>query len=410
MPEKIKPLAAITVSRLSKEGLHRVDDGLYLKIGKIPTAKSWILRTQALEGQRKYGLGAYPKVTLSEARKVAEKLREDLENGKDPTIERRAKRAKLLENRAKTVTFDLCAARYIEAKRPEWSSPKHAAQWTSTLARYASPYIGKLPVKDIKRAQVLELLNLIWLTKTETASRLRGRIEAVLDYAKSLDLRTGDNPAAWRGGLQAVLAAPKKVTPVVNQPALSYTRISEFMANVRAAQGMGAKCLEFAVLTAVRSNEAAGATWAEIDLDAALWTIPAQRMKKKKAHFVPLSTQAVALLQSLPTFVGNPHVFASPSKQGAGVVGDTLLVLAKRIAKGMGETVTTHGFRTTMNEWAANCTDFDSQTVQFALAHKLSDSVEAAYQRSTLLAKRKPLMQAWANRCYDNNPPHVFDK
>lgn len=384
--------------------------GLYLKIGSTPTAKSWILRTQAIEGQRKYGLGGYPAVTLADARKAVTALRIGLLAGIDPAAEKTAKRAKRLESKANAVTFDQCAARYIEAKRLEWQNIKHAAQWSSTLKTYASPVIGKLHVKDIKRAHVLEVLTPIWPTKTETAGRVRGRIEAVLDYAKSLDLRTGDNPAQWRGGLQSVLAAPKKVTPVVNQPSLSYTRLNEFMALLKASQGMGARCLEFAILTAARSNEAAGATWAEIDLDAALWTIPAQRMKKKKAHFVPLSTQAIELLRSLPVFFGNPHVFASPSKQGAAVVGDTLLVLAKRLAKGMNEQVTTHGFRATFNEWAANCTDFDSQTVQFALAHSLSDSVEAAYQRTTLIEKRKPLMQAWANRCSGNNLPSSFDK
>jgi integrase len=254
--------------------------------------------------------------------------------------------------------------------------------------------MGSLFVSQIERAQVLAVLEPIWLNKTETANRLRGRIEKILDYAKALNLRSGDNPAAWKGGLETILAKPSKIQMIVHHAALEHNNIGMFMADLRVINSMAARCLEFCILTATRSGEARGTRWSEIDLEAALWHIPAERMKAGKPHTVPLSMQVQALLKALPCVVGADYVF--PAAKKLRPLSDmTLTTVLRR----MDLQVTTHGFRSTFRDWAADCTHIDRQTCEQALAHQLPDKVEAAYLRSNLLLKRRPLMQQWADRC-----------
>jgi integrase len=412
MPKPAKALPAITVSRLKNEGLHFVGvTGLYLQVGKNPAHRSWILNVTTSTGRRRLGLGAYPAVSLVDATLAASAMRRELVTGTDPTAvkqaaatEKKAKKAAAADlKKANKNTFDTCAAQYIKAKRHGWKNAKHAAQWTTTLKTYASPFIGQLPVKDITRAHVLAALQPIWITKTETASRVRGRIEAVLDYAKSLDLRTGDNPAAWAGGLESILAAPRKVATEKNHAALDYERMGAFMAGLRT---------ELCILTATRSNEARAAKWCDIDLDNAVWTIPAAGMKKGKAHTVALSTQAIDLLRTVPRFAGVEYVFAT--REDGYASETTLRQLLTRLdywvtTEGELRRITTHGFRAAFRTWAEETTDTPRAVVEFALAHGLKDRTEAAYQRSNLLEKRRPLMQLWANHCDNDNPPNSFD-
>ncbi len=395
MPKIAKELNALTVGRLKKQGSYAVGKvaGLYLNVGANPQARNWTLCVMTATGRREFGLGAYPALTLADAHKKAQALKDTIKAGIDPVAESKANKSRAKAAKAKNITFTQLAADYIAAKEHEWRNPKHRDQWANTLNTYAAPFIGELIVKDIDRAHVIAALSPIWLTKTETATRLRGRIEKILDYAKSLDLRTGDNPAAWKGGLESVLAKPSKVKQVEHHAALNHAHIGIFMVQLKGKEGAGARCLEFCILTATRSGEARGATWAEFDLDAALWTIPAQRMKAGKAHTVPLSTQALALLRTMPRFTTD-YVFPS-TKQGQQLSDMTLTAVLRR----MGAGVTAHGFRSTFRDWAANCTTFDRQTCEHALAHQLPNKVEAAYQRSTMLEKRKALMQAWADRC-----------
>lgn len=289
--------------------------------------------------------------------------------------------------------FQQCAEHYIEAKRAGWKNAKHAAQWGATLTQYAFPIIGTLNVADVTLPHVLKILEPIWTTKTETASRLRGRIQSVLDYATARGYRTGDNPARWTGHLKELLPAPGKVARVEHHAALPWQEVGAFMAELRQQAGMGARALELAILTAARSGEVRGATWAEVDLAQAVWTIPANRMKARKEHRVPLSAEAVELLRTLPRIAGSELLF--PNSKGAALSDMTLSAVLKR----MGRAVTAHGFRSTFRDWAGECTAYPREVIEHALAHQLRDRAEAAYARGTLFDKRRRLMAEWAQFC-----------
>lgn len=395
MPKRKPELSALKVKRLAKgPGFHSVGGVAGLALSVQPTgAASWILRVQVGDRRRDLGLGSYPTVTLEQARQKARAARELIEQGIDPTAQRQAARDALRAAEGKRLTFRKAAERFIERKRVEFRSEKHAAQWGNTLEAYAHPVIGSLPVDQIELAHIKRILDPIWSKKTETAKRLRGRIESVLAYATASGFRSGDNPARWRGNLDAVMAKPGKLAKVKHHRALPVADLPEFMAALRDAEGMGARALEFAILTAARSGEVRGATWAEIDLAEKTWTIPAGRMKAEKAHRVPLSPAAVTLLKALPRIVGSDYVFPSP--RGKALSDMTLSAVTRR----MGVDAVPHGFRSTFRDWCSENTNYPREVAEQALAHTISNAVEAAYRRGDLFEKRRRLMAEWAKYC-----------
>jgi integrase len=292
-----------------------------------------------------------------------------------------------------SLTFEQCASRYIAAKAPEWKNVKHAAQWTSTLQTYAFPVIGGLLVQDVELPQIKAVLDPIWVAKTETASRLRGRIESVLDWATVNGYRTGLNPARWRGHLDKVLPAPGRIAKPDHHAALPLPEVGAFMKALRSQEGMGALALEFAILTAARSGEVRGATWDEIDLDGAVWTIAGDRMKAGKEHRVPLSAAALAVLSKVPRMAGTDLVFPAPL---GGQLSDMTLTAVTRRMK---VAAVPHGFRSTFRDWCSERTNYPREVVEMALAHAIGDKVEAAYRRGDLFEKRRALMSEWARFC-----------
>lgn len=391
MGKRAVELGALEVSRRTEPGLHFVGGvaGLALQVSSVG-ARSWILRVRVGGKRREMGLGGYPSVTLADARARAREVRLLLDNGVDPIADRRARKSALAADVAKAVTFEWCAKRFIEGKSAEWKNAKHAAQWTSTLEQYAYPIIGKMLVRDVELPHVLRILEPIWETKTETASRVRSRLDNVLDWATVHGYRTGPSPARWKGHLDKLLAAPSKVQRVEHHAALDYRQAGAFMWKLRAQAGMAARALEFAILTAARSGEVRGATWQEIDFEAAVWTIPPERMKAKKEHRVPLSSPVVELLKRLPREAGAELVFPAP--RGGALSDMSLLAVLRR----MGVDATPHGFRSSFRDWAGETTAYPREVIEHALAHQLKDKAEAAYARGTLFEKRRRLMVEWA--------------
>lgn len=395
MAKGIGKLSALKVTKETRPGYYGDGGGLWLQVSKSGT-KSWVFRFKSpVTGKaREMGMGSINTYSLSEARSRATDVRKILDAGRDPIADRDAERQKIKLATAMAMTFEECADAYIEVHRAGWKNPKHAKQWENTLATYASPVIGSLSVASVDMPLVLKILEPIWTTKNETASRLRGRIEAVLDWATVRGYRAGDNPARWKGHLDKVLPAPNKVQKVKHHPALHYGEVGEFMTALRKCDGIGAKALEFTILTASRSGEVRGATWQEIDLKAKTWTIPAERMKAGKEHRIPLSKQVVKLLQSMSRIKDVAHIFPSP--QNDALSDMSLMAVLRRMGR---EDLTVHGFRSTFRDWAGETTPFPREVIEHALAHQLRDKAEAAYQRGDLLVKREKLMQAWADYC-----------
>ena len=373
--------------------------GLYLQVSRSGT-KSWIFR-YALNGrERQMGLGPLHTITLSEARTSAMEARRLKLSGLDPIDARGAERkVKRLED-ARAISFKQAAAAYIKTNKSAWKNPKHAAQWASTLATYADPIFGNVPVAGIDTTLVMRALEAIWSDKPETASRLRGRIESVLDWATARGYRTGENPARWRGHLDKMLPARAKVQAVQHHAALPYQHLPAFMVSLRSQAGIGALALEFAILTAARTGEVTAATWDEIDLDAATWNIPKERMKAKREHRVFLGNGALAILRPLKESARSSFVFpgGSPDKPLSNMA---MLATLKRMNR---KDLTTHGFRSTFRDWAAETTDYPSEVVEMALAHVVGNKVEAAYRRGDLYEKRKGLMMHW-DRAATQEPP-----
>lgn len=399
MPKRSVELSALQVkSRAKKVGLHAVGGvtGLYLQVS--PTgAASWILRVTVGDRRRDIGLGGFPTVTLEGARNRAREARDKIRDGVDPVEERRATRAALVAKRAGALTFDQCAEKYIGAHEAGWKNAKHGAQWRATLATYASPVFGSMLVRDIETSHVMRALERddLWTTKTETASRVRGRIESVLDWAKVRGYRDGENPARWKGHLDKLLPKKSKVAKVVGHAALDYRAIGEFMPRLRAAEGVAARALELAILCASRSGEVRGATWAEFDLDEGVWTVPADRMKAGAEHRVPLSSAAVEVLRSMLPAGGEPDPAALvfPGMKGKPLSDMSLGAVLKR----MKVEVTAHGFRSTFRTWAAEQTGYPREVCETALAHTVGSEVEQTYQRGDLFEKRRRLMADWAD-------------
>ena len=387
-------LSAQAVRHATTRGLYADGWGLYLLVGRNGT-KSWVYRYRQDGRLRDMGLGPLRLVSLAEAREEAQVWRKLRHKGGDPIASRRAEKAGKRLEAAKAISFRQCAERYIAAHRAGWKNAKHAAQWPSTLATYAYPIFGELAVQAIDVALVMQALEPIWQQKPETASRVRQRIEAVLDWATARKFREGENPARWRGHLENLLPAPGKIRQVEHHAALPYDEIGAFMAVLRDQEGVAAQALELAILTAARTGEVIGAKWDEFDLAGGMWTVPAGRMKAQREHRVPLSAPALALLTALHETRTGDVVF-SGARRGKPISNMAMLMLLRRMGRGE---LTAHGFRSTFRDWAAECTNFPREIAEMALAHVVSDKVEAAYRRGDLVAKRRQLMEAWGRYC-----------
>lgn len=392
MAREIGKLSAVVVRNKSAPGLYADGGGLYLQVTEAG-AKTWIYRFMLNGRRRDMGLGAAHTVTLAEAREEARRCRQLARDGVDPIDNRKAARLSALAKTATTMTFKQCAEGYIRAYEAGWRNTKHAAQWTSTLEHYAYPVMGELSVATVDTGLVMRVLEPIWSTKTETASRVRGRIEAILDWAIVRKYRDGENPARWKGHLDHLLPARAKVQKAGHHAALPYDRMVDFMKTLGDVDGVAARALEFAILTAARTGEVLGVTWAEIDLEKRLWVIPPERMKAGREHRVPLSKAALAVLQGQsgregPVFRGG--------KANKPLSNMALLMTLRRMKR---TDLTAHGFRSTFRDWVAECTDFPHEVAEMALAHAVGDKVEAAYRRGDLFEKRRKLMDEWAKYC-----------
>jgi len=406
-------LTAIDVRRLAHPGGGRGNvtvaaggvAGLLLQLTP-GGGRTWLLRALVGGKRREIGLGGYPDVTLAQARERAREARDEIRRGVDPVERRKAARAAMVTARARGVTFSAAVDKFLATKLTEFRNAKHAAQWRATLGAYAAPALGDMLVSEIGVPDILRALEPIWSSKTETATRLRGRMESVLAWAAVAGHRSGDNPARWRGNLDAVLPKPGKVAKADNQPAVQLGDVARWFAAVRAREGVSARALEFVALTACRSGEARGATWAEFDLEAGVWTVPAARMKAGREHRAALSAEAVALLRALPRMAGDDVVFTAPR---GGALSDMALsavmrkIHAAEIAAGgagfvdrvSGRPAVPHGLRSTFRDWAAERTDFPRDMAEIALAHTVGGAVERAYRRGDMLQKRRAMAAAW---------------
>lgn len=390
-----KELNAIYVSRLRQPGMHFVGGtpGLALQV-LHSGGRSWVLRIRVHGKRRDMGLGSFPDISLSLARDLARDVRAKVKQGIDPIAERHATRSKAEADRVAMRNFKQCAERYITSMEANWKSSKSPQQWRNTLETYAYPTMGGLAAKDIELSHVMAVLEPIWKTKTETASRLRGRIESVLDWAAVNGLRSAANPARWKGHLDKLLPAPAKVKPRTHHAAIHYQDVNEFWTRLLEKDGIGAVGLRFSILCASRSGEVRGATWREFDIEQKLWVIPKERMKGKREHRVPLSEAACEILKAMPRGDDDSYVFGG-SKQGAPLSDSTL----SKVLKDMGVPAVPHGFRSTFKDWALEHTSFPSEMSEMALAHAVSDKVEAAYRRGDLLNRRRQMMEEWAKFC-----------
>ena len=386
-------LTALGVARLKTPGLYGDGGGLWLQVSG-QGGKSWVYRYTLGKKSREMGLGSANTFTLAEARDKALACRKLCYDGIDPIEMRRGRRQDEAVEAAKAITFSACAASYIDSHRAGWRNAKHAAQWTATLETYAYPMFGSLPVQAVDTNLVMQALEPIWAVKPETATRVRGRIESILDWATTRGYRRGENPARWKGHLQNLLPARSKVQRVEYHAALPFRDVPAFMIDLACRDAVAARALEFAILTAARTGEVIGATWAEIDLEARTWTAPAERMKGGREHRVPLSEPAVAILERILS-LGDGYVFPG-ARRGKPMSQMGMLMLLRRMGR---EDITAHGFRSSFRDWASETTDFPSEVVEMALAHTVESKVERAYRRGDLFEKRRELMSVWAVHC-----------
>lgn len=411
MPRLVQRLNVSTLKRLDAPGFYPDGDGLHLQVTGTG-GRSWVFRYWVRGRERRMGLGPLYAVSLTQAREEALKARRLRYLGVDPLEERRGKpqgvdrRPRMMSKPATAalgaVTFAQAVEAYIAGNRAAWRNEKHAKQWMSTLTTYAFPPMGTMAVSAIETRHVLAALEPIWAEKPETASRVRGRIEAVLDWARAQGYRSGENPARWKGHLEMILPAKSRVAPVTHHAALAFAELPAFMQRLAGVKGVAARALEFTILTAARTGEVIGADWSEIDLATGVWTVPADRMKGRKEHRVPLSPQALAVLQQVRAraIERAPSVLAGPvfpgMREGQGLSNMSLLKVLKGLNR---RDLTTHGFRSTFRDWAAERTDYPGEVVEMALAHTIANRVEAAYRRGDLFEKRRRLMADWAGAC-----------
>ncbi|MEL0167348.1 MAG: integrase arm-type DNA-binding domain-containing protein [Pseudomonadaceae bacterium] len=391
-------LTAKTIEKLVKDGtskMHNDGDGLYLRV-KSPGSASWLYRYRTNGKLRDMGLGAYPAVTLAEARDLATDARKLAKTGTDPLEARKRSRAQLeAEQRraaALATTFESVAQDYIDSQRAGWKNAKHASQWSNTLATYAFPVIGDLPPNDITTEHLLKILRPIWTQVPETASRVRNRIELVLDAAKAVGLREGENPARWRGHLDKLFPKRSKVSRVVHHPALPWQEAPAFITELRNHNSLSHRALEMTILTCCRTSEVLEARWDELDLNEGIWTIPEERMKAGKSHRVPLTSPLRSLLESLNRIDDSPFLFPG-QKEGKSLSNMSMLMTLRRMGY---KHITVHGFRSTFRDWAAENTSHPRDVCEQALAHTLESSVESAYRRGDMFEKRRKLMEDWA--------------
>ena len=397
----IEKLTALKVGKLSKPGRYADGKGLYLQITKA-LVKSWIFRYERDGKERYMGLGATHTVGLAEARELAREARVCLTQGKDPL---EVRNALVVANKAEQLSnldFDRCAAEYIKSHQDAWKNEKHKKQWETSLSTYVSPHIGRLYVRRIDTPLVLKVLQPIWKTKTETASRIRERMERVLSWAARQGYREGDNPARWHGHLEELLPKPAKLKKVKHHPALPYREAGAFLAQLRQQKGIGARALELTVLTASRTGEVLGAKWDEIDFKAKVWIVPAERMKNGKEHRIPLVDAAVDLLKKLR---GLHSVLVFPgAREDTKLSSMSMLTVLRRMNR---QDLTVHGFRSTFRDWAAEMTQYPKELAEISLAHTVGNAVENAYRRSDLFERRRALMQDWAAWCAVVQPDAV---
>ena len=405
---KGKVLGPLDIKRIAKSGYHLVGGvaGLNLQVSEART-KSWVMRCTVGGKRREIGLGAYPGVGLALAREKAQQVRDEIVAGIDPVAQRLVNRQSIvqaqLEERAMQWTFRACAEAYIKAKSPGWKNVKHASQWTNTLETYVYPTVGDMLVRNINIGHVTAIIEPHWATKNETISRVRNRIELVLDWATVRKYRSGDNPARWKGNLdKAGLADRSVVGKVTGHRALLAAKLFGFMDELRKLKGYGPRCLEFVVLTACRSGEARLATWAEFDMAEKTWNIPGDRMKSGRPHRVPLSEEVISLLNGLERMEGTELLF--PGKKENSPISDMTMT---KIMRDMGVDAVPHGFRATFSSWTASSTAYPFEVREMALAHAVGDGTVAAYQRSDLFEKRRNLMADWAK--FTNTAPIVSD-
>jgi integrase len=391
----INKLSAADVAKKTKPGRYGDGGGLWLQVSQFGT-KSWIFRFMLVGRARQMGLGDVSTFSLKEARERARQARQLVADGIDPIEARKEKMSTLRADDAKRISFKEAADRYIKAHQAGWKNAKHADQWRNTLETYAYPVIGDLPVAKVETAHVMQIMEPIWTAKTETASRVRGRIEAVLDWAKARHYRSGDNPARWRGHLDKLLPGRSKVKKVEHHPALPYVELPAFMERLRGIASVSARALEFTILTACRTGEVIGAKEGEVDFANKMWIISGERMKAGREHRVPLCDRTIEILQTTPREAGSEYLF--PGGRAGRPLSNMAMLQLIRGTDDTGE-LTVHGFRSTFRDWAAERTNFPRELAEAALAHVLENKTEAAYQRGDLLEKRRRLMAAWEKYC-----------
>lgn len=408
MPKKVREISPVEARKITKPGLHAVGgvSGLCLSVSDTG-ARSWILRAMVGHKRREIGLGGFPDLPLSQAREVARDMKQRIRDGIDPVEERRVARAEVKAAQKRGVTLDDAYDTYLRTKKfPELSNEKHRRQWQSTFDTYVKPIIGDFMVHELTVQDIRRVLDPIWASKTETASRIRGRLEEVLTWATVSGHREGENPARWQGNLKEMLAAPARLKKEVAQPALSLVDAPSWFAKLSSMEGTGSRALEFLTLTAARSGEVRGATWDEFDLDTAVWVVPGARMKAGREHRVPLTPRMIALIKAMPRMQGSDFVFAAA--RGGQLSDMTLSAAMKRMHEGevkagrkgyldqrSGRPAVPHGLRSTFRDWAAEMTNYPRDMAEMALAHFIGSDVERAYRRGDMIEKRREMMVAW---------------
>lgn len=396
MGRELNRLNTLKIQKFLSDGYYHDGDGLYLQVKKSKN-KSWIFRYTLNGKTREMGLGSFKYVTLAEARQKRTELKKQLINHIDPLEERKKEILNKLSIASKKIDFETCAKMYINSQKVAWKNPKHIQQWENSLTNYAYDVIGKMPVDTIEHSHIMKILDPIWTTKTETASRVRNRIELILSWATVRNFRSGENPARWRGYLDQLLPKRSLVQKVKHMEALPYALLGNFMNKLRVANGIAPIALQFLILTATRTSEVIGAKWSEIDFENKIWTIPASRMKAKKEHKIPLSDGALNLLKKIERKDLIDLIFKN-ERSGKELSSSALLAVIDRFEL----EVTSHGFRSTFRDWCSEETNHPRDVAESALAHTLENKVEAAYRRGDFFQKRRILMEDWSKYCYDN--------